>query len=192
MNAVESAWARIRAWYETNVNDPPYPDFFDWGAPAEEKLIRALEVELGYKLPADIRQTYSIYDGDNKQWVLPGGYLMDLGEVITTWRMFKEAADQGLLSDSDATATRCAGIKPRWWNPGWIPVLHNGGGDYYCVDTDPDEEGHFAQLIKFEHETGPSHVVAPCIEHFLTRFANDLESSKYEFDMAQGAVKPIT
>lgn len=189
MIAIENAWAKIRAWYEAHVKELPYPDFFVWGHPASDDEINSLEEVLTYKLPIDARETYQTYNGDNQQWVLPGGYLMDLTEVSLTWNMFKEPVDQGLFDDSDAVPN--GPIKQIWWNPMWIPILHNGGGDYHCIDMDPDEGGDVGQFIKFQHETGPSHVVASSFGCFVTTFANDLERGKYEFDMEQGAVRPV-
>ncbi len=189
MTEIENTWTRIRSWYEANVKVPPYPNYFDWGSPASDEDIEALEEKIMCKLPSDIRETYRTFNGDNKMWVLPGGYLMDLTEVSMTWNMFKEPVDDGLFDDSDASPH--GPIKQRWWNPKWIPVLHNGGGDYHCVDMDPAGDGVIGQFIKFQHETGPSHVLAPSFGVFLTTFADDLASGKYEFDMVQGSVRSV-
>ena len=185
-----NAWKRIRKWYESHVSAPPYPEFFDWGHPASDADLDALEKNLGLAFPDDLRDTYKVYDGDNKQDILPGGYFMALSEVKTTWEMFKEPVDQGAFNDADANPK--GPIKQRWWNTKWIPVLHNGGGDYHCVDMDPDKRGTMGQLIKFQHETGPSHVVAPSFGDFVTGFANKLEAGVYEFDTQKGTVRLAT
>ncbi|MEQ8854369.1 SMI1/KNR4 family protein [Gimesia sp.] len=189
MTETEKAWASIRTWYEANVKEPPYADFFDWGSPASDEAFETVEDAIMYRLPSDLRDTYLMYNGDNKMWVLPGGYLMDLDEVLTTWNMFKEPVDNGLFDDSDASPD--GPIKQIWWNPFWIPVLHNGGGDYHCVDMDPAVDGVVGQFIKFQHETGPSHVLAPSFGDFVITFANDLASGKYEFDLEEGAVRSV-
>ena len=189
MNETEKAWARIRAWYKANVKEPPYPHFFDWGSPVSDAKIETVEETIMCKLPSDLRDTYRMFNGDNKMWVLPEGYLMDLAEVSLTWKMFKEPVDNGLFDDSDASPT--GPIKQRWWNPKWIPVLHNGGGDYHCVDMDPADDGVTGQFIKFQHETGPSHVLASSFGDYVITFANDLANGKYEFDLEQGAVRSV-
>lgn len=189
MTNVEAAWKRIRAWYEENVKELPYLDFFDWGPPASRHELASLEEGVECVLPNDVRETYAIYNGDNKQCVLPGGYLMDLSEVSKTWKMFKTPFDEGLFEGSETTPE--GPIKPDWWNPRWIPVLHNGGGDYHCIDMDPAPGGSVGQFFKFQHETGPSNVLALSFGEFLEDFANDLEAKKYVFDTEQGTVRKV-
>lgn len=38
-----------------------------------------------------------------------------------------------------------------WWNEHWIPVFHNGGGDYICYDTKGIFTGNKGQIIEFWH-----------------------------------------
>ena len=187
---IRDAWRRIRSWYARNVHEPPYPDFFEWGAPATTVDIDDLEAAITITIPDDMRATYELYNGTGRQWVFDCGYLMSLSEVRDTWKMFKEPVDQGLFDNADADPL--GPIKKRWWSPKWIPIVHNGGGDYHCLDVDPACGGTVGQLIGFEHETGPSHVLAKSLRAFLTSFAQDLENGKYAFDPDVGSVKRIS
>jgi hypothetical protein len=64
--------------------------------------------------------------------VLPGFYMLSLDEAVATYDTY--ASD-------------------RRWNPGWLPLFANGGGDFYIVDLSEVERGsvrHF-RIEESEH-----------------------------------------
>ncbi len=55
-----------------------------------------------------------------------------------------------------------------WWHQQWIPLLHNGGGDYICYDLAGLFTGDQGQLITFWHADKDRNVIAPGLETFIT------------------------
>ncbi|MCF3108795.1 SMI1/KNR4 family protein [Niabella sp. CC-SYL272] len=54
-----------------------------------------------------------------------------------------------------------------WWNEAWLPLFHNGGGDYICFDADGIFTGQQGQIIEFWHAANNRNVIAPSLEAFL-------------------------
>lgn len=187
---MKSAWRRIHTWFKRNVKEPPEPEYFVWGSGASERDIEQTASKLGVNLPDDVRESYQVYDGTNGKWVMESGYLLSLHEVLENWSMMKQGVEEGYFAA--ARPNPKGPIKKNWWNVRWIPVAHNGGGDYYCVDLDPAKGGSVGQVIKFDHETGPSHVVAATFGSWLASYATDLESGKFTFDPDLGSAKRVS
>jgi cell wall assembly regulator SMI1 len=96
----------------------------------------------GLALPADLAVLYEWHDGTSSfsgvklddLHLIPGFYFPDLDEALTNYEVFK--------SDSR-------------WDEAWLPVLANGGGDFYAVDctNNPETAGqvHNFMLGEAQH-----------------------------------------
>ena len=137
---------------------------------------------MGLTLPADVRESYRLHDGSRDEYgILPWGYfLLPLPCVLDSWRAWKAQLDR---EPRDAAPTEPKGpIRPVYWNPRWVPVSHNGGGDHQCIDLDPAAGGRAGQVIQFSHEVGPLCVLAAGFGQWLQGYARDLEAGRYRFD----------
>ncbi len=145
------------------------------------------EKQLGLTLPDDIRASHAIHDGTGGADVLPqsaygrviGVAQLSLSEAIRDWQMWRESHEHGF---DDSRAHPKGPIKAKWWNPRWVPVTWDGGGDHLCLDLDPDTGGTVGQVICFSHEIGPVDVVAESWRAFLERYAADLEANRLRFN----------
>jgi cell wall assembly regulator SMI1 len=46
------------------------------------------------------------------------------------------------------------GVQDAWWDPGWISIASDGGGDSVCIDLHPATGGTAGQVILMNHENG--------------------------------------
>jgi cell wall assembly regulator SMI1 len=68
------------------------------------------------------------------------------------------------------------------WNRFWIPMTHDEGSNYYCLNLDPHTDDQFGQIIYVEHETVPkTEVIASSLSQFLEQFEIDLEAGVFEY-----------
>lgn len=166
-------WERIRRWFEKHG----FPEHLGWGPPASEPEIAAVEARLGVTLPGDVRETYTILNGDNECGILENDFLLSLEGILDRWKMLTEPWEQGRFSEFKPEPR--GPIKRDDWNKRWIPVTDNGGGDMHCVDLDPANGGAVGQIIKRSHETGPLYVAASSFREWITRHADDLDAGRF-------------
>ena len=54
-----------------------------------------------------------------------------------------------------------------WWHPAWLPLFHNGGGDYIVVDLVGIHTGNRNQLLQVYHDWEYRPIVADDLQTFL-------------------------
>ncbi|SKA44185.1 Cell wall assembly regulator SMI1 [Chitinophaga eiseniae] len=126
-------------------------------APLTEDAIAALEKSYGIALPADVKTLYQWKNGQrddyyeafvNNSTFLPLQEALEIAKELT-----------GMIGYDFEIEN--------WWHAAWIPLFHNGGGDYICYDTGGVFTGKQGQLLKFWHDDGERKVIAPGLEAFL-------------------------
>ena len=168
---VAAAWARIDAWLAKKAKR--IRKAMAGGATAEQ--IAAAEGRLGVALPADVRASWQIHDGGDESDLFPSSEPDDMGYSLLS-----------LEEVVEATASRRGHER---WNPNWLAVATNGGGDYQAVDLSPD--GRTAgRVIEVSHETGTVTVLAPSWAARLADLADGLEAKRYKYDADDGIVRP--
>lgn len=65
-----------------------------------------------------------------------------------------------------------------WWNAKWIPLFHNGGGDYICYDCEGTFTGNAGQIIEFWHADNDRNIIAPNLEAFLFQLNSYFEKNE--------------
>ncbi|WP_300600517.1 SMI1/KNR4 family protein [Niabella sp.] len=80
-----------------------------------------------------------------------------------------------------------------WWNEAWLPIFHNGGGDYICFDADGIFTGQQGQLLEFWHADNNRNIIAPSLKAFLqslTRYYTvtppEAFDDYFEIDLPEG------
>jgi len=193
---VSASWKRIERWLAASapsIRKSLRP-------PATDAGVEKLKAKLGLKLPAHFIDSVLVHDGqksDAEHGLFPGAEddlgttpscrLLTLTEIGREWAMMKELHDMGEFADSPSEPAR--GIRDDWWNPGWIPIADNGGGDYYCIDLAPAKTGAVGQVILFFHEEGERPLVAKSYAAWLDQLAKGFESGKYTLDPDEGIVE---
>lgn len=69
-------------------------------------------------------------------------------------------------------------MKAYWWNPGWLPMVHDGGGDFVCLDADPGPLGTRWQVVQMDHESGERIVLADNWTTYLSFYPPCEESTE--------------
>src|SRR5262249_30642793 len=146
-----------------------------------EEEISATERHLGLTLPEEMKQLYRLHNGAAASLFPssdPGEHMpfspLPLEEVRSDWTNWKRLVEMGEFADRSAEAA--AGVRADWWNPGWVPLASNGGGDYQCLDLAPAPTGTPGQVIGMWHENGRRQLLAPSLSEYLRLIADGLES----------------
>jgi cell wall assembly regulator SMI1 len=177
---MKAVWNRIENWLDKN--SPAMKEGLMPGA--TEDQILAFEELVGVKFPGNVRESMLIHDGqsDLANPLLGQWQLFTIEYAMQDWKLMKELYDQGKLA---APAQADGLVKAQWWNPLWIEVANNGGGDLICIDCDPAPGGNFGQVLIFWHMSPERKVIAPDFKTWLTTFADDLEQGKYTLEYDQ-------
>ncbi|MEO3946116.1 SMI1/KNR4 family protein [Gorillibacterium sp. CAU 1737] len=148
----QQLWQRI-----VEKGSAEHPDFREKlnvqpGATKEE--LEELEKHLGVELPGELKDFYTVHNG--QEWDLGSTCflrnltLSPIQQVMEDWEFLNEE-----FEPDDMEVEKIAPqVKPLLWNPKWIPIAGNGGGDHLCIDTDPTESGRFGQVLMFYHDWG--------------------------------------
>lgn len=152
---------------------------------ATEEQIAACEAALGVTFPPDLRASYLIHNGQktNADGVFPEGFadldsdfaLLSLEEIANEWKTWKQLADTGEFKKQKSQPD--AGIRPDWWNPKWVPIACDGGGDSLCVDLDPAKGGTAGQVISHHHADEARSKKATSIRALLHALSEHLEDA---------------
>jgi cell wall assembly regulator SMI1 len=186
-------WHRFENWLEQNI--PDAIQTLNPGASLEE--IEAIQNILNIKLPDDYIASCMIHNGQNQEspsltcW----GTLLSLGvisdssftTVRTEWTILKGVYDEDWINESEGDRLDNL-VKNFWWIPKWIPITSNGGGDGFCLDLDPGENGTQGQVIEFIHDSGSRKVEAPSFRSWFEQLVNGVEEGSIVYDEEWGLV----
>jgi cell wall assembly regulator SMI1 len=177
-------WSRIVAWVEANA-----PELLDaLEPPAERAELVAAEARLSMRLPTVLRAFYGLQNGTSAFGVFPalepdqtpfGPLAIDEVELLEA-----DAEDDAGEAEEDFEVD--AGVRPEFWNPGWIPFATNDAGDYLLLDMSPARGGRVGQIIEWRHDTNERRIAAPSLEALLKQIADGLESGRYTYDGDRG------
>ena len=193
---VGDSWRRIEVWLASNA--PSVRKSLRPGA--KEGALGKLEARLGMVLPADFAESVGLHDGqksdaehglfpigDDLLGAMPSCRLLSLAEIGREWAMIKTLLDNHEFDDSKSEPAR--GVRDDWWNPGWVPIASNGGGDFFCLDLAPAKGGTVGQVIFFFHDGDDRPRIARSFEAWLEKLAKGFESGKYVLDEDEGIVE---
>jgi cell wall assembly regulator SMI1 len=185
--AVEAVWARIAAWLRQHTPD----EVENLRPPASNRCLNHLEDTTGLRVPPQMEQSYKIHDGF---WVemflfgeVYGGHLLSLKAIESDWLRWKKVAVE--CGFADLAAEPLGPIKPRNWNPCWLPVTDAGNGNFFCVDLDPAPGGVIGQIIWYDRVEGPVRVVANGFAEWVEQYATDLEFGRIVYRPGEGFIR---
>lgn len=148
--------------------------------PATEQDLRNTEEELGFSLPADLREFYLIHNGEteNGPGLFFGLPFLSLEDMLTEWRIWagleEECSDIG-----DHDSVPAGWIKEKYINRYWIPISKDWGGNNLGIDLDPDERGVKGQVINFGPDEEVKYVIARNIGDLLQYIRDMLVAGNY-------------
>ena len=173
---MKDVWDRIEAWgKKSKAGSLKLRDG------AKEKDIAAAEKKLGFKLPADYRESLLLHDGQETEpdfpWMPGCSPLQPLHAILERWAEEREqeeefpgsgedSADDARMLDGLYNAKRVPIAGTQWWD-----------GDNTYVDLAPGSKGKVGQVISFVTECDLT-VLGPSFRATLERYATFLEQGK--------------
>lgn len=160
---------------------------------AAETDFARLEAVLGYALPEEFKELYRVADGESgTAGVLASEEWLSIERIIEEYGVWKTLLDDGMFAD-DGMPYDCepedAAIKgDLWWNPKWIPLTADGGGNGKMIDMDPTEHGTAGQIIQMWHDDAAREKEANSLREFLQNYVQDLEAGRYVLDAEYGVI----
>ena len=171
INQAEWLWQRI---IERGSNiEENFKELLNLQPGASDEEFQLIENTLGVSLPEEMKSFYRMYNG--QVWQYGGNsFLRNLTlsptfEIIENWKCIQEEFDP----DDEVELDIGEEIKPVLWHSKWIPIAENGGGDYFCIDTDPSESGVVGQVIYYWHDWGNRSVEAKNLFEFIEICLNE-------------------
>jgi cell wall assembly regulator SMI1 len=175
---VPAMWTRLEA--ALSKADEGNAEF---AGPATVEQLAALETKTGLMLPDDLKASYGVHDGqdESSEGIYASGdfldgafYLMSLEQIANEWSMWKKLVDGGEFRGQESAPDD--GIRSDCWNPGWLPILSDGGGDSLCVDLAPTARGVRGQIIKMSHDSAQRPLLARSFAGFLAQLIDSWEA----------------
>ena len=150
------------------------PEYYQELKPSLSDLeIQNLQEQYKIRLPEDLKTLYKWKNGQNQNCY----------ESFVNNSMFVSLED---ALDTAAELTSMIGSDfeiENWWNENWIPVFHNGGGDYICLDCEGTFTKNPGQLIEFWHADEDRNVIAPSLKFFISQIVKHYEETNpQDFD----------
>jgi uncharacterized protein (TIGR02996 family) len=171
--AARGAWQRLENW--CRQHHPLLVEMLNPGATTEE--IAALEEVIGQPLPADVRESFAIHNGEREDisFIL-GDRLLELSAVTDQWNGWRGLEDMNDEISDVAESWPENAIRLEYANPGWVPLTQDSGSCFLGVDLDPGPAGRVGQVINFGRDEEHKCVLASGWAEFLADFATFLES----------------
>lgn len=162
---MKAIWKRIHAWLRANA--PEGYGQLRPGASAEE--IEAAEQALGLKLPADVKASYRLHDGQGNEPGLIGGEgwcLLSLQDMVEWWRRWSR-------SDS------------RFANR--VPIAWGVVDDVIFLELGQEAEQPGSLIVQRRDSQEPD-PVAPSFRSWLGDFADMLEDDEFAYSEEHGGI----
>lgn len=162
---MKQVWQRIQTWLDENA--PAGYGSLRAGASAER--VRAAEKAIGLKLPADVKVSYRIHDGQDTEPGLVGGEgwrLLSLKEIVEVW-------------------TRWIRADPK--DARYVPIAWGEMDDYVFLNLDPDSE-RTRCLMAQRRDSAEPHPLASSFSAWLENFAKQLEDGEFVYSKDHGCI----
>jgi cell wall assembly regulator SMI1 len=128
-----------------NILKQTRPEYYQSLLPGlSQNALSNLEKGLGMELPPDFKEFYRWKNGENLN-NFEGSFLYNFQvmpdeEIISNFTFMKDLTEGGEFELAN------------WWDINWIPFLHNGAGDHYCIDLAGSFNGKVGQILIFYHD----------------------------------------
>lgn len=173
---LQQTWSEIESWLKEHA--PEILENLNPGAKASQ--IQSAAKKMKVEFPKDLSDSFKLHNGQSEPILrlMDDWQLLPLANSAAQWKINQDVLKEGSFGDNKAEAK--GPLKPLWWNPKWIPVAGNGGGDLVCADTDPPEKGAAGQIVIFWHTSEKREVIAASFADWLEDYAKDLKAGKYK------------
>lgn len=192
-----STWNRIKLWLSREY--PELGDTLNYGILPQD--LAQIEMQLGFSLPAPVRESYLIVDGQEAEssagcsdGLFFGLTLLPLEDVLEEWRFWREVDEDPATGANTRLRQLMNSIPDEWVRKeyslrGWIPLIIDKAGNYIGIDLNPGEGGSVGQVIVFGRDFDTKVVLwrgdgLAGWATWLACFADELESGE-TFELGQ-------
>jgi len=193
-----NSWNRIKLWLSREY--PELGDTLNYGILPQD--LTQIEAQLGFVLPAPVRESYLVVDGQEAEssagcsdGLFFGLTLLPLEDVLEEWRFWREVDDDPATGANTRLRNLMKSIPDGWVRKeysqrGWIPLIADKTGNYIGIDLTPGERGSIGQVIVFGRDFDTKVVLwrgdgLGGWATWLACFADELESGE-GFELGQG------
>lgn len=124
-----------------------------------ENEIDQLEEQYDIELPQDIKELYQWKNGQEMlcfDAFVNNSMFTPLEQVLKTNKKLSQMIGNDFEIEN-------------WWNKNWLPIFHNGGGDYICYDIDGIFNGQKGQILLFLHDSNIRTVLTYDLKTFIQK-----------------------
>ena len=152
---------------------------FKFNPPANLKEVSQWEQVLKQSLPTELLELYKIGNGqaEDGQSIIKGFTMMKIVNAARQWQLVENKIAKIKIPDEVKGP-----VKQEIWNNKWIPFASDPGGNFLCIDLDPDTGGHGGQIVAIYFEAGIREVVAPSVKEYFSQSEAGLKSGELGFD----------
>ncbi len=181
---IPSIWHRLENWMMKNA---PHLRT-ELNTSLSEDMIYKLEKKIGGTLPKEYIGFLKVHNGQNQdsEGLINTEELLSAERIIEEWSVWKDLLDKGDFKEIESQPDK--GIKADWWNSKWIPITHDGGGNHYCIDLDPDKGGTKGQIIRMWHDSSERELIANSFKEWISNYVNELEKGNYVYSEEWGGI----
>jgi cell wall assembly regulator SMI1 len=166
MQALDALIDRMDRWLA--AHRPAYYAQLQPGATDAE--LSAFEARFSLRLPDDFRQFYRWRNGQDAACY----------ESLQFNRMFSSLQD---VAETKALFDGMIGSDfddPQHWRRGWVPFLHNGGGNHLCLDINAGDGGQPDQLVAFWKADADRPIEFPSLHALLGGLVASMEDGSLD------------
>lgn len=175
---MKQQWNRIEEWLAVHAPEA----LAALNPPATLEQIRETECLLGWELPPDVVESFLVHNGENRigPGLVDGWQLLPLDEVLSNWRVWRDLVEAGTFDSCASESDDVTSTK--WYDLGWIPLAHDGSGNFKCLDLNPGIRGTHGQIIDVDHEVPDRGADASSFRAWFTHLADRYEAGELVFD----------
>jgi cell wall assembly regulator SMI1 len=160
---MKAIWKRIHTWLNANAQ----AGYGSLRVGASGGAIGAAEKAMGLKLPADVKASYRIHDGQDNEPGLIGGegwQVLSLKEMVQVWGRWSQASSKRAR---------------------FVPLAWNAMGDFVFLNLDPGSEQTGSLMIQ-RHDRRKPDPLASSFRSWLEDFADHLEEGELVYSEEDG------
>jgi molybdopterin molybdotransferase len=145
--------------------------------PATDEDIANLEAAIGLSLPADLRLSLKIHNGQNDPTrchaFTDEGILLGTHDIADRWKMVTEI-------DESERGREAPGQGP-WWKTTCIPFT-DAEGNMLCIDMDESLGDRIGEVVCHVHDSEMERGLGASFTHWLTSVTDRLEAGRFRVD----------